>query len=206
MRLTVTDPDKLFFSADHHFGHDNIRKYARRPFATVREMDDVMTEKWNAKVPEDGLVIYVGDFMMTRNVNPIKQRRTLLTGKIVLIRGNHDPDDPSVFTPNRDRLAGVFDAVCDLLYLSVRESGHKKREQYRNIMASHFAMRVWNKSHWNHWHVYGHSHGGLPPQGKSWDVGVDNNGYAPVAYADLRDIMANLPDNLNLIKKRGRRG
>jgi calcineurin-like phosphoesterase family protein len=159
-------------------------------------MDKVLMERWNVVVPADGLVVHVGDFMMNRHVNRIEKARKLLNGKIVLVRGNHDPEDPDVFK-HMDPLAGIFDAVCDLLYLSVRES----RKRYRSIMVSHFAMRVWHKSHFNEWHVYGHSHGTLPPQGKSYDVGVDNNDYAPVSYADLRDIMANLPDNLNLVKR-----
>ncbi|MCB0745233.1 MAG: hypothetical protein KDC67_15095, partial [Ignavibacteriae bacterium] len=41
------------------------------------------------------------------------------------------------------------------------------------ICLYHYGCRVWNKSHHGSWHLYGHSHGSLPPMGKSVDVGVD---------------------------------
>jgi len=45
--------------------------------------------------------------------------------------------------------------------------------------------------------VYGHSHGRLVPDGKQWDVGVDNNDYLPVSFEKLQEIMSNLQDNPN---------
>ena len=63
-------------------------------------------------------------------------------------------------------------------------------------------MRVWARSHYNSWQVYGHSHGNLPSVGKQWDVGVDNNDYHPVSENQLRTIMEKQPDNFNLIKRK----
>lgn len=190
MRLTVDKPDLLFFSGDHHFGHDNIRKFCDRPFADLHEMNKALTEKWNAKVPEDGIVIHVGDVAFRDGIGKYRQH---LNGRIVVVLGNHDPDGESMKPSTR----AYFWKVCDLLYLRVREGKRK----YQSIMACHFAMRVWDKSHFNAWHVYGHSHASLPPLGKSWDVGVDNNDYAPVSYAELRDIMTKQPDNPNLVRR-----
>ena len=41
---------KLFFTSDHHFGHDNIIKFCNRPFEDVREMNQVLIERWNKKI------------------------------------------------------------------------------------------------------------------------------------------------------------
>ena len=55
---------KLFITADHHFNHKNIIEYCKRPFKTVEEMDNIITEKWNKKVGKDDLVIHLGDFAL----------------------------------------------------------------------------------------------------------------------------------------------
>jgi hypothetical protein len=49
--------------------------------------------------------------------------------------------------------------------------------------------------------VIGNSHGKLPPIGKQWDIGVDNNDFYPVSFEKLKEIMSKRPDNVNLIKK-----
>jgi calcineurin-like phosphoesterase family protein len=51
-------------------------------------------------------------------------------------------------------------------------------------------------------HLFGHSHGTLEPIGKSWDVGVDKNGYAPLSWDEIVEIMKNRPDNPNLVPAR----
>jgi calcineurin-like phosphoesterase family protein len=54
-------------------------------------------------------------------------------------------------------------------------------------------LRVWNKSHHNSWHLYGHSHGSLPPHGKSVDVGVDckeiTSEYRPLSFKEIKKYM-----------------
>ena len=72
------------------------------------------------------------------------------------------------------------------------------------IVLMHYAMRVWNKSHWGMWHLYGHSHGSLPedPKSMSFDVGVDAiakryavdgiinpDDYRPISYEEVKAIM-----------------
>nr|MBI4156788.1 metallophosphoesterase [Candidatus Woesearchaeota archaeon] len=80
---------KIFITADHHFHHKNIIEYCKRPFKTVEEMDNIMTEKWNKKVGKDDLVIHLGDFALG-NKEKVKETREKLNGTIVLIKGNHD--------------------------------------------------------------------------------------------------------------------
>ena len=40
----------IFFTADLHLGHDNIRRHCRRPFGTVEEMDEAIIANWNGAV------------------------------------------------------------------------------------------------------------------------------------------------------------
>lgn len=59
-------------------------------------------------------------------------------------------------------------------------------------MLSHYAMRVWNKSHHQSIHLYGHSHGTLPGFGRSMDVGVDTNNLYPYHLDEIIDRMKNV--------------
>ena len=60
------------------------------------------------------------------------------------------------------------------------------------IVLCHYSMRKWNKSHYGSWHLYGHSHGNLPPLGLSFDVGVDTNDYYPYSLDDVSNKMKTL--------------
>jgi calcineurin-like phosphoesterase family protein len=51
-----------WFTADTHFGHENIIKFSGRPFRSANHMDAVLIENLWAKVgPQDALWV-VGDF------------------------------------------------------------------------------------------------------------------------------------------------
>ena len=41
---------KIFFTSDLHFGHENVLRFDNRPFETVEEMDDELIKRWNDKV------------------------------------------------------------------------------------------------------------------------------------------------------------
>ena len=62
-------------------------------------------------------------------------------------------------------------------------------EQTQLVVLCHYSMRVWDRSHYGSWHLYGHSHGNLPPLKNSLDVSVDCWGYRPVSidmiYQDI---------------------
>ena len=50
------------FTADTHFNHANIIRYCRRPFGSVREMNEALVSNWNRVVAEDDVVYHLGDF------------------------------------------------------------------------------------------------------------------------------------------------
>ena len=69
------------------------------------------------------------------------------------------------------------------------------------IVVCHYAMRVWARSHYGSFQLYGHSHGKLAPQGKQWDIGVDNNNFYPLSFDEICLIMQGRPDNFNLVRR-----
>jgi len=171
---------KLFFTSDHHFGHKNIIKFSKRPFADVNEMNEVLIQKWNEKVSSEDEVYYLGDLALC---SPGKLRKILdrLNGKIYLISGNHEEAAHAC----QER----FEWIKDYHELVVKDDEHERGEQL--IVLFHYAMRVWNVSHWGSYHLYGHTHGELPdnPTSRSFDIGVDCHDFYPLSYEEVKAIM-----------------
>jgi calcineurin-like phosphoesterase family protein len=165
----------IFFTSDTHLGHTNIIRYCNRPFASIEEMDETIINNWNNVVDDNDTVYHLGDFSFG---NPYHYKKRL-KGRIELIAGNHD---------FKYECRKIFDRVYEL---------HTIKIENKTIVLCHFAMRVWPKSHFNAWHLYGHSHGMLEPFGKSFDVGVDGNNFTPVSFETIRHVMDCLPDNPN---------
>ena len=166
----------IFITADTHFGHANILKHCHRPYSCVDEMDEDLIKKWNERVTKNDLVYHGGDFAW----HSTKRYIDRLNGDIILIQGGHD------------RQTSSFRFVHKLLDTVIDD---------QPITLCHYCMRVWHRSHYNAWHLFGHSHGGLEPLGKSWDVGVDNNNYYPLSWDEIKDIMKDRSDNFNLVRR-----
>ena len=46
-------------------------------------------------------------------------------------------------------------------------------------------MKVWDKSHFGSYHLFGHSHGKLVGEPNSMDIGVDANNYSLVSLENV---------------------
>lgn len=147
--------------SDTHFGHANIIRYSSRPFADVEEMNEKMIAEWNHLVKPQDDVYHLGDFAFMRPA-PFTSLVWRLQGKKHVILGNHD----KWIIENWDDLVrkGTFASIQH--YREVKVAG-------KMLVLFHYGQRVWNKSHHGSIHLYGHSHGSLPPHGLSVDVGVD---------------------------------
>jgi len=169
----------IHFISDTHFGHKNIIKYCNLPFLDVEEMDEVLIKNWNNVVDSKDTVYHLGDFSF-RDPNAYVNR---LKGKIVLIRGGHD-------FKFKNELR-CFNDVFDLKTIKIKD---------KTIVLCHYCLRVWDKSHYNSWHLFGHSHGKLESIGKSHDVSVNNIDFKPISFENLEKTMQDKPDNFNLLK------
>ncbi len=166
----------LFFTADTHFGHENIIRYCDRPFASAQDMDARMIENWNAVVRPGDTVYHLGDFCYG-DAGPYLRR---LVGQVVLVRGNHDLDKYLKFA----RFAGVHDIL--------RLKGVPDKRT--SIVLMHFSMRTWDRKSWM---LHGHSHGCLAPIKNSVDVGVDPNGFRPLALEEVAQLIEKTQDLVN---------
>lgn len=168
--------NNIWFTADHHFGHANIIKYANRPFFSVEEMDMVMTREWNARVKPGDTVYHVGDFALGNHAPYLAK----LVGQKRLIVGNHDHS-------NQYKRA-AWATVDSMLAITVEDTP---------IVLCHYGLRVWNRSHYGALHFYGHSHGTLPGDSQCLDVGVDCFGFKPVSLTEIRERLAMQPKRGN---------
>ena len=185
--LTVENPDKLFFTSDTHWGHFNISKYCHRPFNSRSEMDNALIDNWNKVVPQDGIVVHCGDFMLPHKEDIKEYEKILkkLNGNILLCRGNHDRIPLSI------EPQGKLIAVVDIAMAYVDKV---------KIMASHYPMLAYPADYQVFGHIHTLSNGicyGIDGDVNNrmrktrYDVGVDQNGYKPVSYWQLCDIFRN---------------
>lgn len=178
----------LYCGRIEHYSHKNILKYCKRPFASVREMNETLIANHNSVVGKGDVTVHAGDFFLGNPAGGALEIIRRLNGTHVFINGSHDR---WLSRMNRGEV-------------KYHDIWHKTIDE-QTVVVCHYAMRVWHKSHFNSWHLYGHSHGNLAPEGKSWDVGVDNNNFMPVSWEQVKVIMASRPDNFNLVNPKDRR-
>lgn len=139
---------KVFFSSDLHFGHENVLRFDNRPFASVEEMDAELVRRWNAKVGKGDLVYVLGDLIWKSRNGDAHNLIRSLNGQIILIKGNHDR-----FLHNaqaKAALAGIkdYDDICVTL-----EDGSVRR-----CILSHYFIPFYNGHRHQAIHLHGHSH------------------------------------------------
>ena len=103
---------RIFYLADPHFCHENIVKGCARPFPDAASMTEAMLAAWRARVSPDDAVYLLGD-LFVRPKHPLSVL-TRLTGRLTLIRGNHDDEwlreiDPSDYFENVADEAEILD-------------------------------------------------------------------------------------------------
>lgn len=144
-------------------------------------MNDILTRNLEESLKPKDVLYILGDLTLKEPIARNFFERFIAT-EIHYIVGNHDSE--SVI-----KLAVKYCAtVSNLKEINVEN---------RHVILCHYAMRVWNRSHYNSWQLYGHSHAKLEPIGKQYDVGVDNNNFYPVSMGKLERIMKSRPDNFN---------
>ncbi len=168
----------VFFTADTHFGHNGIIRYATRPFASIEEMDEHLVAKWNARVRPADTVFHLGDFALG-TLERTREYFGRLRGQKHLILGNHDRASE----------------MHDVGWLSVQHYLRRSVDKTTFCMF-HYPMLTWERRHRNDMgkvasvNLFGHVHSTPGDPTYSWDrcqydVGVDNNEYAPVAHEEV---------------------
>lgn len=167
----------VWFTSDTHISHANVIKYSKRPFKNVTEMNGEIMNRWNEVVRPGDTVYHLGDVASEKDEDYLYNYICRLNGQKHLILGNHD--------------RGILKTNVKSLFASISTLKDIKVDD-QHIVLCHYAMRVWNKSHYGAWQLFGHSHGSLPddPNLLSCDVGVDCWNYTPVSFEQLKHVMS----------------
>jgi len=140
--------NKIYFTSDLHFGHENVIRFDNRPFETVDEMDAELIRRWNTKVDRGDLVYVLGDMIWKTKNSTAQNLIESLNGQIILIRGNHDR-----FLSNAKAKNGLA-AVTDYDEIKVSlEDGTVRR-----CVLSHYFIPLYNGHRNGAIHLHGHSH------------------------------------------------
>jgi calcineurin-like phosphoesterase family protein len=187
----------LWFVSDLHFGHAAVIEHCKRPFWTVKDMDEALIDNWNRVVGKLDDVWILGDVSFHKTERTVEILQAL-KGRLRLTRGNHDKR-----LVKQAATSAVFQCIVDMHTLKVPDSDAADGKTQRIVMC-HYAFRTFEKAHYGTWNLHGHSHGSLAPIGRQLDVGVDAtakrlqnesdfpNGYdyTPVSYDEVKAYMA----------------
>lgn len=169
----------IWFTSDLHFNHNNILKYEpiSRPFETVEEMNETLIKNWNDRVKPEDTIYVLGDLCMGKDTD-IPAILERLTGRIVLIRGNHDQSKRRKIYEKH----GI--EIRDISYLPYKG---------RFFVMCHFPiaseefMEMVRKDNSEVIMLYGHIHSNAPKGYKdgTFHVGVDTNDLRPVSIEEI---------------------
>lgn len=188
---------EIWFTADTHFGHNNIIKYCQRPFLseaeqalaeqaprgswkvskqTVEKHDTELIEAINSRVVKGDQLWILGDFCWGDHDQAKRYIDRINCNDIKLVWGNHD----------HKSIAPLFTRTIDQGQIRVKG---------QRIWLNHYPMRSWDGRFHGTWHLYGHVHNQFTeddqntPEMLTRDVGVDACNYTPISFDQLKDYM-----------------
>lgn len=178
------DGSRVFFTSDTHFNHTNIIKFCNRPFKDVSHMNETIISNWNRMVGPEDIVFHLGDFCLGGSAEWINILNRL-NGKIYLISGNHDIKNL------RQNYTKYFEQIAMQMYIEVDK---------QKIYLNHCPFLCYDGSYDDTWQLFGHVHTRRNNTGKDasrlsmllptqYDVGVDNNDFTPVSFAQVKAII-----------------
>ena len=176
--------EHTFFTSDTHFNHANIIRFCNRPFKDVEQMNEALIANWNNVVGEDDTVFHLGDFCLG-GAAEWTQLLNRLNGKIYLIMGNHDLKNI------RQGFIQRFEHVSMQMHIEIGE---------QKIYLCHYPFLCFEGGYKEVWQLFGHVHTRKNNTGNDagrlqylyptqYDVGVDNNGFAPISFEQVKIII-----------------
>jgi calcineurin-like phosphoesterase family protein len=162
-----------FFTADHHFGHENIIEYCQRPFTGVEDMEWRMVKAWNSVVPLNARVYYLGDLGWGSTTYFRRIMTRLNFEQMIIVPGNHDP---SITKMERytSRIVGMKGPISVPLKGKRYWLSHEPMDDGRPGMVN------------LHGHVHKHYAHAVGECGELWiNVGVDVCNFRPLSLRQI---------------------
>lgn len=172
-----------FFTADLHFGCDNLVRTARKEFDSTEQHDTELLDAINRVVGRNDRLVILGDFCHEK---PGRYRPKLVCRHNFFILGNHDKEK---------QIRAVFGGNVWMAKMVKLKRGM--------IWCSHYPHSYWPQSHYGAYHAYGHIHYNLDYEyhmrkafsdRRALDVGVDHaravlGEYRPFSEDEFFDIL-----------------
>ena len=188
--------EHTFFTSDTHFNHANIISFCNRPFKDVGQMNEVMIANWNSVIGKDDTVFHLGDFCLGGAAEWAKILERL-NGKIYLIMGNHDLKNI------RQGFISRFEHVAMQMHIEVGK---------QRLYLCHYPFLCFEGSYKDVWQLFGHVHSRKNNTGidagrlqylypTQYDVGVDNNNYAPISFEQVKRIINKQTEQTRVVKQ-----
>ena len=154
----------IYYIADTHFRDPAIFDKCKRPFKTLKEMEEKLINSWNYKVKDDDLVYVLGDIAKDDDRTSLEIFKNL-KGHKHLIVGNHD-----YLLLESIKSSEIFESFkfIDLII-----------DNNRKVCVCHYPLMDWMEFNRNGILVYGHIHN------KTYKNGI--------AYKQIKDFYSNLP-------------
>lgn len=133
----------FYYYSDTHLHHENVLRFDRRPFRSMREMNNAIIERWNERVTDEDTVYILGDFIWLQE-SEWARIVSQLNGRKVLIRGNHDPK--------------MFSKETRRLFVDIRDK-MEITDNGRHVIMSHYPELCYKSDYDpNCYMLYGHVH------------------------------------------------
>lgn len=190
-----------WFTADTHFGHENIIKFCNRPFSNVEEMNQTIIKNFNSVIDPKDLLVILGDVCMG-NIRESLALIPKINGHKVLVPGNHDrvwsgyqqsaPKKIEMLTLYNENGLSIWPEsafristdgshsylICHFPY----EGDSQEIERYQQWRPS-------RSRHPNTWLIHGHVHNSWKVKDRQINVGVDVWDFLPVHEDTITEII-----------------
>jgi calcineurin-like phosphoesterase family protein len=179
-----------FFTADLHFGHNNVVNFKNtdgtkaRDFDTVQDMEDAMVQMHNEIVKPTDKVYMLGDIAFNaRGLDKVKQ----MNGIKILVKGNHD----------QLKLNKYVDVFKDVRGCHVMNG----------LVFTHIPIHVDQLGRFG-CNVHGHLHMNRVMQGDKIDprflcVSVEHTDLKPIEFEDMVDRIVAQGGKLGMVQGNG---
>lgn len=163
--------------SDTHFGHSGILRFGQRPAS--HEL--IMLSEWIDRVPEDGVVLHLGDVFMGSKGKARRWAKVLsrLPGRKYVIVGNHDENLQAIEQAGFETIPPFWQDGVWFTHEPLNMVMHARLEGDEAVWHTNVHGHV----HANEWKDV---HDGIPVPNKRYiNACVEHLGLAPTQYGTL---------------------
>ena len=179
--------NKIFFTADLHFGHANILKHSlNRPYSETVDVaahDAWLLDLWKSTIDKKDMIYILGDltFLKSEDARHLLEK---LPGQKFLIEGNHDGSIRAY--------KNYFREFCQIKEMRFKPTVAPFLKEDFNVVMCHYPMVTWNRKPRGSVMLHGHCHGKLDEYNAlstdlRFDVGIDSQ-LANLHFLTLEDV------------------